>query len=138
MSFTRLEYHYQDASVPPPFHRSYRLTVTPTEAHLRVDSYGEVVNEVTRPLPPEAFVELTTVVEAAGLRSVPETEPEEGCSGGTGESLALFAEDALLLRGSLSHCGGGTYGDLAGDLPAVREAARALFGPDFRALLRED
>ena len=44
-----VEYHYQDSSVPPEYHRSYTLTVTQGEADLVVDSYGDVLHDETAP-----------------------------------------------------------------------------------------
>jgi len=40
-------YRYQDASVPPEYHRSYDVIVGDGEARVVVDSYGDVLHDVT-------------------------------------------------------------------------------------------
>lgn len=48
LDHTVVRYHYRDSSVPPEHHRSYTVTVTPDEAHIGVDSYGDVLHDETR------------------------------------------------------------------------------------------
>ncbi|MGB3713694.1 MAG: hypothetical protein WA996_04615, partial [Candidatus Promineifilaceae bacterium] len=40
-----LTYRFGDASVPPEYHRSYSVSITPGEARIVVDSYGDILAE---------------------------------------------------------------------------------------------
>lgn len=40
---TQIVYQYDDSSVPPQYHRSYRIDVSPVEARVTIDSYGTVL-----------------------------------------------------------------------------------------------
>lgn len=130
-----IAYHFQDASVPPPHHRSYTITASATEARVVVDSYGEVLNDHTVKLEAGAFDAVAKL--AAGVRSAERPEKGPGCTGGTGESLTLSADGKVVLKGSLQHCGGDTSGTLAGELTELKKALQGLFGSDFRALLKD-
>lgn len=44
-NFSDLEYHFQDASVPPQYHRSYTITANAKKGHVSVDSYGTILAE---------------------------------------------------------------------------------------------
>jgi hypothetical protein len=40
---------FNDSSVPPEYHRRYTLTADAESAQLVVDSYGDVLHDVTEP-----------------------------------------------------------------------------------------
>lgn len=48
---TTVTLRFRDSSVPPEYHRSYVLTVSEGQVHVVVDSYGDVLHDVTKPLP---------------------------------------------------------------------------------------
>lgn len=122
---TKVVYEYGDSSVPPQYHRSYVIEATPDSVHVVVDSYGDVLADSTYALSGTRFEALLVELERAGLRRVPETEPD-GCTGGTTEAITLFGEDDVVFSGRVYHCGGDDFGNLGGDLEAAADAVRGL------------
>ena len=99
-----IEYHYGDSSVPPEYHRSYTLTVTMDEVHAVVDSYGDVLHDVTEPLPPEVWDELTST--AGDVLDLPVDEDVEPCAGGTTRRLMIEDGGETLVDVGFGACGG--------------------------------
>ena len=128
-----VEYHYQDSSVPPEYHRSYTLTVTQGEADLVVDSYGDVLHDETAPIDEAAWEDLLAAVSEDGLSG---GGAADGCSGGTGRDLRATdvdhpASDPAVAV-SIEVCGGDGE-DAAARVDAVVEPILARF--DMAALL---
>lgn len=129
---TRVEYIYTDSSVPPQYHRSFVIEVTGDSALVVVDSYGEVLARETRAVTLDEFHALLETLAGAGLSIVPEKE-NEGCTGGTTETVVLYSGEDELFRGWVYHCGGENYGVLEGDVETVAREIRALI-PDLDRL----
>ncbi|EKV03083.1 hypothetical protein Lepto7375DRAFT_5358 [Leptolyngbya sp. PCC 7375] len=55
MTVTKIVYRFRDASVPPRYHKSYRISVTSSEANIVVNSYGRQLNERTIQISPTEF-----------------------------------------------------------------------------------
>jgi hypothetical protein len=85
-SSTVIEYHFGDSSVPPEYHRSYTLTVRKGEARLVVDSYGDVLHDVSRSIGKRSW---TALLEGVADLESTTLEEESGCSGGTSRSLEV-------------------------------------------------
>jgi hypothetical protein len=103
-SDAQITYHFGDSSVPPEYHRSYTLTVGPTEVHAVIDSYGDVLEDVTAPLPEEVWDQLV-----AGIGTVSDLSTsgdEEGCAGGTTRDLQVSDGGESVLQLSFGVCGG--------------------------------
>ena len=106
-----LEYRFNDASVPPEFHRSYTLMAEAASAHLVVDSYGDVLHDVTEPVDEELW---QSVLDAAATMSNVTGDTSDGCAGGTSEELRVFdGDDEALIDVSVDHCGSSSGPDLA-------------------------
>lgn len=75
-----ITYRYGDSSVPPKYHRSYTLTVTPKSASIVVDSYGEVLATDETAITESEWDAILTA-----YRAVPATASQSpaGCAGGT-------------------------------------------------------
>lgn len=120
-----LTYRFQDASVPPPYHRSYSLTATRDTIARVVDSYGDEIERQEAPLTAERLRALLATLEGSvARRPVPLDNP--GCTGGTGESITVSRGGEALFHASVYHCGGQDGGDLVGDAGALRDAMLAL------------
>jgi hypothetical protein len=99
-----IEYRYDDASIPPEFHRSYDLSITNKEVHFVVDIYGDIVRDETVPLPAEVWAGLTDTSDAVFNLEPEETEGD--CAGGTARSLAVVDGDNEVLDLDFQVCGG--------------------------------
>lgn len=123
---TVITYEFTDSSVPPPFHRSFVLTVSQTTARIVVDSYGDQLADESADVPAATWDALAA--SYADLESLEVVEPAQGCTGGTGFSVTVTV-DGTVLRDLSGYVCGGENGE-ADDL--VREwiaPARALFPP---------
>ena len=72
--FDRIEYRFQDASVPPMFHRSYTIDVDFVSKSIKtdVDVYNTPLANDTRPLQEEEWKKLQTLaekLEKAGVKT---------------------------------------------------------------------
>jgi hypothetical protein len=97
-------YAFLDSSVPPQYHRSITLTVTRDDAHIVVDSYGDVLADEHTPTPAAVWENLgSTLPTVQGLNA---TDPGSGCTGGTGIALSVVAGAETLVNVSPQFCGG--------------------------------
>lgn len=135
MPVTKIIYRFRDASVPPQYHRSYRISVTATKANVVVDSYGKRLNESTVELTPPEFQAVLDVLEKSQITQETETEATPRAIGGKLEYLQLFDHDLEILNANTSSSGGQGAGKLCGDTKAVRQCLRNLF-PNFKSLLK--
>jgi len=119
---TRIVFQFHDSSVPPPYHRSYTVTATPTEIRKVVDSYGDVISDTKAPLTADQYAAIVAALATHGLgpkaAAPAASEPAAGCTGGTGHSLVLARADGTESRLHVAHCGGADSGTLAGDVEA--------------------
>jgi hypothetical protein len=107
----QLVLRFQDASVPPPYHRSYTITVTPSSIVKVVDSYGTIVSEAKARFQAADFNRLVDGLLKLKVKSG--SAASDGCSGGTGRSVKLLAGSKLVLESSSSNCGGKSQGPFA-------------------------
>lgn len=122
-----VEYRYNDSSVAPEYHRSYTITVRDGEARMVVDSYGDVLHDVTEEVDGETWTELLDEVGAVRVR---DPEPSSECAGGTSrEVLVTDAEHPASDPAVLGHAEvcGGTGADDASIIDAAIEPVLALF-----------
>ena len=121
---TALEYHFQDASVPPPSHRSVTLRVSAESVDTVIDSYGDVIAEAHAPSDQATLDQAIAAFEAAQFKPTPaSTEP--GCTGGTSRSVTVEQARLILFTGTLARCGGSEKG-LVGDMDGFAAAMGAL------------
>lgn len=127
-----ITYTFTDSSVPPPYHRSFVLEVSAAQARLIVDSYGDVLADLTAPVTEDLWSALSSTYP--NLDDIWVNELDEGCSGGTGFRLQIKAEGqdggwaSDLLDVSGYACGG--VNSATADLIAQWvNPARNLFGP---------
>lgn len=99
-----VNYHFQDSSVPPPYHRSYTLTFDRNQVHIVVDSYGDVLADRTAPMTEAAWNTVSN--NFASIRNISVREPEQGCVGGTSFALTVNDAGATVFALQASVCGG--------------------------------
>ena len=128
-----IAYRFGDASVPPQYHRSYTITVTPGQARVVVDSYGDVLADKTHEITREQYEELVGSLSRRRIENV-ELGEDEGCTGGTTQSISYSDGARELFSGCVYHCGGRDSGNLGGDVGGFAEEVGKLI-PDLRQLL---
>jgi len=131
---TEIAYHFADASVPPDYHRSYRITVAAAEVRIVVGCYGKVLADETFPVTQEQFDDIKASLSRRRIMNCALTE-DDGCTGGTGERISYRDDERELFSGEVYHCGGKDAGNLSGDIAAFAEDVKKLV-PDLEKLLR--
>jgi len=129
----KMVYHFGDSSVPPEYHRSYTITVTENDARIVVDSYGNILNESTVAVSSSGFKAILDVIKKSGIGNR-SRRGDDGCVGGTMESMNLFVGQSEVFSGSVYYCGGEDYGDLCGNIENVSKKMKGLF-PNFSILV---
>jgi hypothetical protein len=99
-----VNYAFLDSSVPPQYHRSITLTVTRDDAHIVIDSYGDVLADEHAPTPAAVWQTLgSTLPSVQGLTVI---DAGQGCTGGTGIDLTVVAGAETLVALSPQFCAG--------------------------------
>ena len=120
---TKIVYNFHDSSVPPEYHRSYEIIMTPTSVGITVDSYGDILNQKEYTISSEEFSSFISFVNASDITACKPAETEP-CSGGTSESLAIFT-DKKVVDIYLDHCGRSEFPKNCGDIEAVIDKLKA-------------
>lgn len=128
-------YRFGDASVPPQFHRSYSITITEDTLSVVVDSYGDVLHQKSFPFTVDDFTKVKQMIKKHKIGNVNLGE-DDGCTGGTTESLALYGINGILFSGTVYHCGGNDCGNLGGDIKSLAEGIK-IFVPGLRKMLQD-
>lgn len=121
-----LEYAFNDASVPPEYHRSYTISVDIQKqtAKVVVDAYGEILKEASTEINDHQVNHLFDVMRDVNINC--EIEEPEPCSGGTSESVIIRTKEASYDL-FLDHCGEKEYPDDCGDIYGLKEYMKSLF-----------
>jgi hypothetical protein len=133
-AISEITYHFGDASVPPDYHRSYRITVTSEKVRIVVNSYGEILADRTYKITPGQFDDLKASLEKHKIANCSLTD-DDGCTGGTSERISCADKENEIFSGSVYHCGGKDSGNLDGDITGFADDAKKLV-PDLEHLLR--
>lgn len=123
-NISKIEYRFHDASVPSASHRSYSIILTPTELRFVVDSYGQIIKDVTAAISSPKWEQSKRALNDFNIRNIAAKNNDLGCSGGTTISIAVFENNIKSFHGNSYHCGGQNYGDLEGDLQGFLEALK--------------
>ncbi len=122
-SFDRLEYHFQDASVPPEYHRSYSYILTSSTFRYVVDSYGSIITDTTVSMPDGKWEKVKSMFSKA-ISYKKHGEKQPGCTGGHGEYISTWRDGKRIFHGSNYYCGGSTEGNLGGDIDGFIETLK--------------
>jgi len=133
-STQKILYQFGDASVPFKFHRSYSITITMDTLKIVVDSYGEILHEKSFPFTLDDFNKIKLAIKKSKIGNVDHGE-DDGCTGGTTESLTLYGRNEELFSGTVYHCGGNDYGDLSGDINLLADEIKN-FVPGMNDMLQ--
>lgn len=128
-----VEYHFQDASIPPEYHRSYSIKVTADKLNVVVDSYGDILAEKEVALAAGLFDKLIETINNAKL-----VETDFGvnvpCDGSTTENLQIFENGKKVYDTYVDHCGG-DLPEKYGDFDKVVDLMES-YVPEFVELLQ--
>lgn len=125
IEFDEIVYRFQDASVPPPHHRSVTITAKAGSILRVVDSYGDEIERQEGKLEEKDFSALSDAFGAAKIRPLPDGVGVAGCTGGTSEIVRLFHQGEEVFAGTIDHCGGSDTPDFRGDLGPFIDAVKA-------------
>lgn len=118
-------YSFVDASVPPQYHRSYTIKVTPSQVILTVTSYGDVLLNESSPISTSAYDNFADGIVKLNIRNKKGAD-NAGCTGGKTDKLELYIGSPQQVQGSIYHCGGADYGDLEGNVSAAVQLFKGL------------
>ena len=118
-------YRYRDSSVPPEYHRSYTIGVTPERVYFSVDSYGTILLEDSFKLKGANYTSFVAAMQVLDIRKREEMT-DDRCAGGTTDLLELYIGHANELKGYVYHCARADFGDLEGDVAAAVGLFRGL------------
>ena len=113
-----ISYGYQDASVPPEYHRSYTIILTNENYRFLVDSYGEIIKDTTIILTnqKERVQQALEAFKKHKIKNIENKSEDVGCTGGNGESIEITKDGRDFFYGSNYYCAGKTLGNLSGDI----------------------
>lgn len=121
-----ITYEFHDSSVPPPYHRSFVLTVSQASARIVVDSYGDVLADESARVPLATWDALGS--SYADLDGIEVVEAAQGCTGGTNFAVKV-AVDGDVVRDLSGYVCGGANGEADDQVREWIAPARALFPP---------
>lgn len=136
MKADTIVYRFKDSSVPPQYHRSYKITVTKSEAKAVIDSYGDIINKSQVELKDGQFNEVLEAIKTSKTTITADTSDDGSCSGGTSEYLKILNNDKAIFDGNVYHCGKEDFGNMTGDFDILSDKLKSLF-PNFSKLLKQ-
>lgn len=128
-AISEISYHFGDASVPPEHHRSFTITVTPSQTKKVTDSYGDIIEDKTQAITEAQFQALVESLRSnkIGKSGKSGADDSNGCTGGTTESIKVTTDKGELLEGSVYHCGSKDFGNLSGNVEKFVADVKALW-----------
>ncbi len=130
-NFNKLEYHFQDASVPPEYHRSYSWIITETTIRYVSNSYGTILKDTTQSISLEKWEQCKSAFLNCGIKNKNEVNLEKGCTGGTSITITTWLNEKENFSGFASKCGGETEGNLTGDTEKFLTIIKEGINPNF-------
>ncbi len=132
----RVEFRFQDSSVPPQYHRSYDITLTDDGIKIVVDSYGDILNEKSFSLSKDTVNNFFDNLDKYNFTVVDSDTSDIECTGGTSKSLKIYDENGLVtLEGYSSSCGDEDTGTLQGDIDGLANDLQELI-PNFDNIIK--
>ena len=120
---SKIIYYFHDSSVPPPYHRSYTITVEENSGKVEVDSYGDLIAKDDFKLTDGEFANLINEINSADISGCNPKKPEP-CSGATADSFEIYEGEKLVLDVYLDHCGDGEFPSSCGEIRSIIEKVK--------------
>jgi len=128
-----IEYDFGDSSVPPKYHRSYKIRIMEDTISITVDSYGDILNEKSFPLAENDLNEIINAVKNIDFNK--KYSENEGCTGGVTKALTLKTKTSEF-KVDVYVCGGLSKNDML-ELDAAAAVITSKI-PDFEKELMRD
>ncbi len=129
-------YKFTDSSVPPPFHRSYRIVAEKDSLRLTVTSYGETLADKEYSMPENGYEMIGNALLKHKINKRFKEKKSNGCVGGTSEAISFGTKEAPnYFSAAVYHCGKDDYGNLIGDLDSFLLDIRPLT-PDLKEVIK--
>lgn len=132
---TKIEYSFKDASVPPQYHRSYKITITGDRLHLIVDSYGDILVDRITNIPEQIIDDLVKYIKQYRIEERYHKSVMSTITGTTSKSLILYSGKDIILKGVVHQIKGRYEGSLSGDIDSFTQKIERTI-PDFTDLLK--
>ncbi|MGH1339591.1 MAG: hypothetical protein ACRBFS_25965 [Aureispira sp.] len=135
-ALTLFHYHFQDASVPPPYHRSYTIRADSNQVQIWVYCYGDTLASEVYPLPDSALQRVGGALLKNGIAQHKKKKTLKGCTGGVGHEIMYASTiNSTTFSANRYVCGGGYEGDLKGDVNQFLEDI-AFLTPALDSLIK--
>ncbi|MBC6905896.1 hypothetical protein DWB84_10545 [Saccharophagus sp. K07] len=99
-AITKILYEFNDSAVPPPYHRSYRITVTLDQCHLMIHAYGEIILEKFCTIELDVFEKLAKDALALPIQTLPKAGDSPVSIGGSSRLITLYSGNEVIFRGT--------------------------------------
>jgi murein DD-endopeptidase MepM/ murein hydrolase activator NlpD len=130
-NFNKIEFHFQDASVPPKYHRSYSWIITDSNIRYVLDSYGTILKDTTQQISLEKWEQCKTAFLNCGIKNKKAESTKKGCTGGTRITIKTWLNEKENFSGFASECGGEIEGNLSGDTDKFLKTIKEGIHPTF-------
>jgi hypothetical protein len=71
INIKKITYRFEDSSVPPEYHRSYTITLTPERVNIVVDSYGDFIAQKEYKIRKKQFINIVNSLAVNNIRKQP-------------------------------------------------------------------
>ncbi|MCB9032388.1 MAG: hypothetical protein H6553_00965 [Chitinophagales bacterium] len=89
----KVEYRYDDSSIPPEYHRSYIISVTSNKAQIVIDVYGDIILDTNFVIDTNQF---TTLVTAAKQLERAKSRIRKNVDGASYKGIRLYYQDEVI------------------------------------------
>lgn len=128
-----IEYRFTDRSVPPPFHRSYTITVLQDSITVAIYDYTDILYQETRFCSNKEMKKAQTAFVRSALKPKAEDQ-QNGCTGGIIHNVRVHDGINEELQLYTYDCAGEKIGDMSGNIEQFAADIKALI-PDFDRLM---
>jgi hypothetical protein len=132
-SIKEITYRFQDASVPPEYHRSYTITIDKDRLKITVDRYGDILAEKEYRIEKNQFEGLIASLKENKIKKAV-LGVDDGCTGGTSEIISYSNLSEEIFSGTVYHCGGKDFGNLGGNVSGFVQDIKEIV-PDIKKLV---
>lgn len=136
---TQLIYRYQDAAVPPPYHRSIDIRIDAEKITLAVDSYGSILAKTEQDSPSDIMLKISNWIAECGIsvksRADASGEFNDKTTGNGIHFLKIMVQGKPILEGNTAAHDAGESARLMGDIETFAQRIRHCVD-DFEQYVR--